>query len=197
MVATVVTLLLALAGALTGVVVLALLTPVRFALRGVFTEERLDGLADASWCLGAVGVEASLTGGAVVTLFGRTIYRARRGASPKRAASPARGRARTDWRPGPRLVRRVAASLGLRVRVLGRLGTGDPADTAAVYGLVAAARCLFPRVDVSSLRVDWMEPAVDVEGRLDGRLWPAAIAWIVASEYVGSRGSHRAREVIP
>lgn len=181
---------------LAGLLLLALLAPVRVAAEGVFTRERVDVMADASWCFGAVGVRASLSDGAVVTFLGRPVRHLRAWWSPADVTRRPRAPARAVWRPGLHVVRRVASSLRLRVRVAGRLGTGDPADTATVYGLVGAARGLVPALDLSDLRVDWAEPALDLEGRLDGRVWPAAIAWIVASDYVRSRGSHRAREVM-
>ncbi len=86
-----------------------------------------------------------------------------------------------------RVARRVLRSLRLRARVLGRIGTGDPAEPAQVFGLLLALRHAFPQVDLHELQVDWMEPAVDLEGSVRGRVWPIAILWIVASEVATTR----------
>lgn len=132
-------------------------------------------------------------------LFGRPVYRGRR-AAPKAPEKRSRRSSKATWWPGTRfawgVLRRVTRSLRLRARVLGRVGTGDPATTATVRGILVAAASLFRRLDARSLRVDWMEPALDLEGRLDGRLRPAAIVWIVASEYAQSRWSRRTTEVM-
>ena len=177
-----------------------LLVPIRFAAEGVLADDRVDALADVSWGLGVAGVQATPTGGFVLKLFGRTVYHLRTRASPKRAVTTSRTPARARRWPEGRLVwrvlRRVVGSLRLRGRVRGRLGTGDPADAATMLGVLLALRGLIRGLDTTLVRVDWMEPVVDLEGRLDGRLWPAAIVWIVASEFVRSRSSHRPGEVL-
>ena len=86
-----------------------------------------------------------------------------------------------------RVVRRVVPSLRMRARLAGRVGTGDPADTATLWGLLVTSRTLVGGLDTHALSIDWMEPAIDLEGQVEGRLWPAAILWIAASEYARTR----------
>lgn len=185
---------------LVGLVLLVVLVPVHFAARGVFTERRVDALAWASWGAGLVRAEATPAGGDV-RLFGRPVYHfTYKGGPPKekkkdeaRPRKPARRS--PGWRFFVRVARRILRSLRLRARVWGRIGTGDPADTAAVFHALVVSQRLFPGVDTRSLRVDWIGPAVDLEGQVDGRLWPAAVLWIVGSEYISARRRRHAREV--
>lgn len=192
--------LLGVVAMLLGVALVLLLVPMDFALWGVFTDARVDARIDASWGRGVARARVTPTDGVTVKVFGRTVRRTARREAAHRAAARAPSRHRawrwSDARLAWRVARRVLRSLRVRAHVRGRLGTGDPAHTAMVHGLLVAARALLRGLDTSSLRVDWTAPAVDLEGRLEARLWPAAIAWIVVSEYARARWSHRAREVV-
>ena len=185
--------------ALLGAALAALVVPFRFALRASLSDDGVDGLAEVMWGFGAVRACATPDGVASVRLFGRTVYRFTPRTAPKRASTePSDVSSRAAWRPpwrvAWRVLRRVLRSLRLRARVSGRLGTGDPAETARLHGLLVASRELLRGVDTRALRVDWMDAVIDLEGRVEGRVWLAAIAWIVASELARSRWVHPTQE---
>lgn len=192
------TILLVILGVALGVASLALLVPLRFVAWGAVAGPRLSAAVEGSWG-GVVTVRAALRDGVVVRLLRRPVYR-----GPLAGASTSkRGReGRRGWRrPGLRFVlrvlRRVAPSLRLRARVAGRVGAAEPTTTARVFGALAAARRIVPSIDLGALRVDWIAPALDLEGQVEGRVWPAAVAWIVASEYARSRRQRAASRRTP
>ena len=199
------TILLIVLGLLVGLLLLVLLVPLRFAARGVFTEELVDGSADVDWGFGFLAVHAAPADGLVVRLAWLAVYRTtRRGLpapseaeeAPEQADEPPKKprkkkKKKRRWQPRLRTVlrasRRLLRSLRLRARLAGRFGTGDPADTAYVFGALAAARQLAPGIDTRNLTIDWIEPACDLDGQVQGRVWPAAIAWIALTEFVKAR----------
>jgi hypothetical protein len=161
-----------------------LLVPVHLVARGTFTDELVAGSAEASWGLGFVRMVVS-ENGAELRIAG---VRAHRFAFAARTTSKAKAKKRaSDPRLVLRIVRRSLASLGLRARVVGRLGTGDPADTATVFAWITSLRMLQSRVDVRGIDIDWLEPALDLEGEVEGWLWPIAILSIAVGEVVRHR----------
>ncbi len=188
-------------GLLLGVLLVALLVPLRLGGRAVFQEHLVDASADASWGFGLLRVDVGPDDGVVLRLLRRPVYRypGRRRRSRQLegrledvpAERQVRHRGAPGRRPGPGLVwrvaRRVLRSLRLRAWVNGRLGARDPADTAKVFGLLVASRALLPGLDTTGIRIEWMEPALDLDGRVQARVWPAAIVWIALTEYGRSR----------
>lgn len=176
------------------VLAVGLLVPVWVRAQGTFTQARVDALATASWGGGLVRARATPHEGMVVRLGGLAVYRVRAADFVREDAAP-ESRAPRDrkqgwrirWRTGRRIVARVLRSMRLRTAVRGRIGAGDPADTALVFGVLASTRAWLPRLDTRGLTVDWLEPAVDVEGEVHGRIWPAAIAWILITEFARGR----------
>jgi hypothetical protein len=191
---TVVAVVLCLALALAAVV---LLVPIRVVGRGVFTEQRVDAQLSAAWMWGMVALRASPDEGVALRLLGLRVYRLRTrpeaGPEPRERKQKRRRRDLPAWGIGVRSVR----SLRLRARASGRLGTGDPADTVFVFGVVAMLRSLFPRIDMRGLHIDWLEPAIDLDVQVEGWVWLAAIGWIVVSEYIGSRWPRRRVQEVP
>lgn len=192
----------ALLGCLLGLVLagalLLLLVPIRFALRAMVAEGHAEAAAQLSWGAGLLSLHLAPGEGVELSLARQRIYHSSgRSAALSRRSERARSR-RAGWRLGPRFLwrvgRRIVGSLRLRVRFWGRLGTGDPADTAKVFALLAAARGLLPSLDARGVRIDWIEPALELEGRCAGRLWPVAIVWIVLGEYISARRPRAAQE---
>jgi hypothetical protein len=185
-----------------GIVALAMLLPVALLLVvpttvlafGAVGPQRLDGRAEVSWGAGAISFDASRHG-AFVRLFGRPVHRVRhlprRGPKAPKPESEddtePRKRRRVRARTVVRITRRGLRSLRFRARLAGRVGTGCPAQTARLFGVLAASRHLGPALDTRRLHVDWVEPALDMEGELTARIWPAGLAWIVATELIRSR----------
>lgn len=175
--------------------VLALLVlPTHLAAAGHLSAEHLDGSADADWAWGLVAVHAGAGDGVVLRLAGFEVWRRRgpaeradRDAKPEKKKETRKGKRR----PAPRLIlrvlRRSLASLRLRLRLAGRLGPGDPCEAAKLFGTLAAAQHLLPGLDARGLTIDWIESVVDLDGQLQGRVWPAAIAWIAATEWWRAR----------
>jgi hypothetical protein len=84
---------------------------------------------------------------------------------------------------------RLVRALHLRVRAGGRVGTGDPADTAAL-GAVAAALGALPGVELA-VELDWVEEALELEVELAARIWIAELL-AVAALILLERGHRRA-----
>jgi hypothetical protein len=176
--------------ALLLVIVAVLVIPTELEACGVVSPDRLHGSADVWWAWGALRVHAAPSDGVEFRLFGRRLWRYRRGAT---AATPqeedadepkeAKERRRPSIRMVVRIVRRVFRSFRLRLRVVGRLGTGDPYETAKLFGTLQAAHRLLPGLDARGVHIDWLEPVVNLDGQLRGRVWPIGIAWIAASEW--------------
>jgi hypothetical protein len=169
--------------ALVGIAAALLLVPVRLVANGTFTDDVVDGRALLSWGLGLVQMSAS-PAGAELRIAGLRVHRF---AGAHRREKKPRRRARADPMLIWRIVRRSVASLGVHARVSGRVGMGDPADTAQLFALLASARMFGPRVDTRGIEIDWMEPAVELQGEVEGWLWPIAIVSIAIQEVVRAR----------
>ncbi len=73
---------------------------------------------------------------------------------------------------------RLARALHLRVRASGRVGTGDPADTATLGALMPALGTL-PGVELA-LGLDWVEEALELDLELAARVWIAELLVVAA-----------------
>ena len=158
-------------------VVLAL--PFHGGVRGRVVEGELTGVVQIAWAFGLLSAE--LVGDlAWLRVAGLRLVRLRRGRGrprrrdrlPREGAGRAVAKARSGARSMGTLLRlaaRLARTLHLRLWLRGRVGTGDPGDTAALAGLVRAAREL-PGVD-AELEVDWLDEVLEVEGEGSARVW--------------------------
>ncbi len=184
-----------LAVVLVGAAVLLLLVlfvPIGFVASGHVAGLSGEARVAAWWAGGLLGVVVAPLAPLEVRIVGRTVTRVRlrestNGTKRERAREPKGGRFRPGWRLVLRIARRAIRSLGLRAQVRGRLGTGDPADTAQLYLALTALRRLAPGIDARALTVDWVEPVADVDGMVEGRVWPLALLWIVGSEMISER----------
>jgi hypothetical protein len=77
-----------------------------------------------------------------------------------------------------RMALRLARALHLRVRVTGTVGTGDPADTALLAGLLRALDEL-PGVELA-LGVEWVEEVLEIDAECAARIWVAEILVVAA-----------------
>jgi len=183
--------LLVLLHALLGLLALALLLvalPFHASARGAARDGELSGRIRAAWAFGLVALELSPTG-AAVRVAGLTVFRPRRAGRadgpPARIEREADGRAEEEGerqgglarirgalenrRPLLRMAARLLGALHPRLRLAGRLGLGDPADTAALSGLLGAVRAL-PGVDLS-VELDWLDEALEGTAEGSARLW--------------------------
>ena len=178
---------------LAGLLAVALV-PIRLAAQGAFTQARVDARATASWGLGLLTFELTPAQGGRLRLVGLPVYRVRLSDSENQEEEPSKPPPRTRrrrFRPTlrflARVTRRVVRSLHLRGTLRGRVGAGNPADTATLFGALVVVRRWLPLIDTQDLEVDWLEPAVELEADVGARLWPAALAWIVATEVARQR----------
>jgi hypothetical protein len=72
-----------------------------------------------------------------------------------------------------RMAARLARALHLRLRAAGRIGIGDPAETAALFAVLQAAERL-PGVELA-LELEWVEEALEVELTAGARIWVAEL----------------------
>lgn len=200
--------------ALSAVLALALVllvVPLHLEVAGAADDERLEGRALARWGWWLVVLRADADRGVDLRLLGLRVWRLRRGAGrrsrdqkrgrkPKPEARPekpktAGGGLRGAWRnrhTALRLIRAVLRALPVRGWVAGRLGLSDPADTAVLFTLLdaAAERSRAIEIDVEP---DWLDEALEIEGRIRARVWPAqvlgAVLWLLVRDGRTRRGA--------
>ncbi len=174
-----------------GLLVLALVIPLRIEGRAQLREDLLDASAEASWGFGFAHLDVAQRQGVVLRILNLPVYRGSGKRSPPSAPKEKREDKSPRRRVSPRLLwraaRRLLASLQIRARVDGQIGARDPTDTAQIHGLLMAGRALLPGLDTSGLRVEWREPVLYLDGRVQARVWPVEIVWIALTEYGRSR----------
>jgi hypothetical protein len=194
---------LALLAALVGLVLLVVLLPFRARANGSVHGGAPAGEARVDWALGLLALdvharEAALRVAAIpVARFALGTERERkedRRSSRPRAAKRERRKPRAPGRIRAalaerdslgRIAVRLARALHLRVRARGRIGTGDPADAAALVALEATLGAL-PGVELA-LGVDWVEEAFDLDLELAARIWIAELLVIAAAVLLARR----------
>jgi hypothetical protein len=72
-----------------------------------------------------------------------------------------------------RIAARLVRALHLRLRAEGRIGIGDPADTALLFAALRALERL-PGVELA-LELDWVEEELELELSADARIWIAEL----------------------
>jgi hypothetical protein len=176
--------LAALLWGLLALLVLVLGVPFHARAVGSVHGESFGGAAEVRWGLGLLSLRVARGERARVAILGIRVLRlGARGKRREEAAeedeAPDRpGRPRRRLRAllahrGPlrRSAGRLAAVLQLSVCARGRVGTGDPADTAALAGAARLAEQI-PGVRLE-LRWDWLEEELDVEVEGRARIWLA------------------------
>jgi hypothetical protein len=77
-----------------------------------------------------------------------------------------------------RMAVRLVRAVHLRLRGSGRIGTGDPAEGAALFAALRALEEL-PGVELA-LELDWVEEALEVEVEIGARVWIAELLAVAA-----------------
>jgi len=98
----------------------------------------------------------------------------------KKASTPESMKALGVWlnrKPLIELIRRILATLRINLAIQGRLGTGDPADTAIVITII---RQLDARIKYIRLKVEpvYEKDLLDLAGAFSGRLWLFHIVFV-------------------
>jgi hypothetical protein len=186
-----VSVLLALLLAVAGVLAALLLLPFDVRAAGAIHDGEVDGQLRARWAFGLVSIRLG-RGGLRVGVLGLGWRPAARTRAPREPSERAEdreerpdrrvlGRLRAALRErGPLLgiARRLLAALHPRLRLAGRIGAGDPADTAALSAALSAlARA--PGVSVE-VEPDWLDDVLELEARGTARVWPIEVLVTVA-----------------
>ncbi len=194
--------------AILGLALILVLLPFRARATGSVHDGAPAGEARIDWALGLLSLDvdartAALRVAAIpVARFDLVTKRERRKRGRERArpraaegekrkpGMPARARAVLAEREALRgIAARAVRSLHLRLRARGTVGTGDPADTAALVALAAAVGAL-PGVELA-LGFDWIDEALELEVELAARIWIAELL-VVAAAVVLARRDRRA-----
>ncbi len=202
---------LAILSAVLGLVLLVVLLPFRARASGSVHDGAPAGEARVDWGPGLLSVNVDAHRRAAVRVLRIPVVRFdlhtarerrkedRRRRRPrgarrerKKAGAPARLRAVLAEREAFQgMAARLARSLRLRVRASGRVGTGDPADTAALGALTAALGTL-PGVELA-LGLDWVEEALELDLELAARIWIAELLVVAALALLARRNRRALR----
>ncbi len=202
--------LLAVVYALLALALLVVLLPVRLRAAGAVHDGEPSGAAGVDWGFGLLGFELDSGRRVEVRVAWLPVARfsmGRKGKPERRpkAAKPEEGKKKAKAGALERLraalaeraaFRRMAARLvraiHLRLRGSGRVGTGDPADAAALFALLQLLR-ESPGVELE-LELDWVEEALELEVEAGARVWIAELL-AVAVLLLTERSNRRALRV--
>ncbi len=195
---------LALLAGLLGLVVLVVVVPFRARATGSVHDATLAGNARFDWALGFLSLDVDPRRAALrvasipVARFPLGTEREREKQGPRRVrrreqrrekgmpGTPARIRAVVAEREAlQRIFARLGRTLHLRVRARGSIGTGDPADAAALAALGAALGAI-PGVELA-LGIDWIDEALELELELAARIWIAQLLLVAAAVLLARR----------
>lgn len=199
--------LLIVLGAVLALALVLLVVPLHFEAGGAVDEDRMEGRALARWGWWLVVFRADAARGVDLRVLGLPVWRLRPGRRKAKRDEPARrataakrekrrgGGARSAWANRHALLRLAATvlrALPLRGWVVGRMGLSDPADTAALFTLVDAAAGRSRAIDID-IEPDWLDEALEIEGQVRLRVWPAqvlaAVLWLLVRDGVTRRGT--------
>lgn len=191
--------LLAVLYALLGLLLLVVLLPFRARAVGAVRDGEPEGVASADWGFGLLGVELDTARRVRVWVawlpVARFVMRRKKEKperppeKPKPEKKPKKKKARAGaldrLRAGlaeraafQHMAVRLVRAVHLRLRGSGRIGTGDPADAAALFALLQALEAL-PGVDLE-LELDWVEEALEMELEVGARIWIAELLAVAA-----------------
>lgn len=190
---------------LVGVLLLAVLgllaLPFEAEAVGAVADDDLDGRVRARFAWGLVSVRAETGRGVDIGVLGwrfrpgaddprkrakrakkreeRKERKARKRTEKRRA--PRRRRSRGDfWRARGAILRaggRIVRTLHLRGHIAGTVGLDDPADTAALVGVVRAVAANQRLLEVR-IEPDWVDETIRIHGRWTARFRLAAFVWV-------------------
>lgn len=188
--------LLAVLYALLGLLLLVVLLPFRARAGGAVHDGEPSGAARVDWGFGLLGVGIDTERRVRLWLAWLPVARfamRRRKEKPERPPEKpkpgkekkARAGALDRLRAGlaeraafQRMAARLVRAVHLRLRGSGRIGTGDPADAAALFALLQALQAL-PGVELE-LELDWVEEALELELEVGARIWIAELLAVAA-----------------
>jgi hypothetical protein len=187
--------LLAILYGLLGLLLLLVLLPFRARASGAVHDGEPAGVARVDWGFGLlgfeigtdrrVGVQVAWLPPARFALREKREKPERSPKKPKREKSEAKAGALRRFRAAlaereafRRMAARLLRALHPRLRASGRVGTGDPADAAALFALLEALRTL-PGVELE-LELDWVEEALELELEVGARVWIAELLAVAA-----------------
>lgn len=197
--------LLATLSAVLGLVLLLVLVPFRARASGSIHDGAPAGEARFDWGLGFLSVKIDAHRKVALRVVEIPVARFDLGATGERRRGDRRtrrpreakrarrkagtpGRLRAVLAEGEALrgmAARLAGALHLRLRAAGRVGTGDPADTAAL-GALAATLGRAPGVELA-LGLDWVEEALELDLELAARIWIAELLAVAAALLLARR----------
>lgn len=173
---------------------LVVVLPIALVAEGQLRPDRVDGFVKAAWPAQSVVVRADRTGRIEVWLVGRRVARFDASGSSEPSEPKVKGKAKRkragsgpSWRFVLRIIRRSLRSLRLRARIWGRLGPSDPADAGTLYAALVVVRRVLPGIDTRDLVVDWSGTQLELNARVNGRLWPLGLTVGVVREFVEGR----------
>jgi len=160
-------------------IVVLLLVPLELRAEGRIAEDALDGELRVGWGLGLLGIRLSSRRPSGITLCGGRVAGLPRRVKPGEKEPPKerrKSRRGTRWalqhRAGlQRALRRLGATLGLRLELSGRIGLGDPADTAVAAFILDVLERWMPGLHID-LGWDFLDEVLEVDGRGRARIWP-------------------------
>lgn len=168
-----------------GMLVLLIVVPLQVRAEGQVDDEVLDGRLHAWWGFGLIGVRLVVGERGQLLLFGRRVA-ALPGMSRERQEKPHRRRRKSKrFRRGPRwflrhrhtlrsLMARFLRTFRLRIHLTGMLGLDDPADTAALMGLLRLVQRDSETAHID-VRPDYLGDTLELEGSLTARVWILAV----------------------
>ncbi len=202
---------------LVGLLLALVLLPFRVRALGAVHGAEPAGGVRLEWAWGLVGFEAGNEGAALRLLWLR-VWRfgaRKKGATAdeeekkkkkeekkgkkkgkKKASGSVLARLRAGLEHGPalrRMLKRLAATLHFRLVARGVVGTGDPADTALLFGAVRALQEL-PGVELD-LRPDWLDEELEIDARASVRIWIADLLVVVVALLLVRENRAALREV--
>ena len=176
---------------LLGALLALVLLPFHARALGSVHEATPAGAVRVEWTWGLVAFEVG-TAGAALHLLWLRVWRfgprrkaqadevkkkeEKEKAEKKRARGSVLRRVHASLEHGgrlPRMAMRLARALHLRLVAQGTVGTGDPADTAVLFGTLRALQQL-PGVELD-LRPEWLDEELEVDAQASARVWIAEV----------------------
>ncbi len=187
-------------GIALGLVLLLLVVPLHLQADGFVGEDDLEGRVLARWGWWVLTFRADSGTGVDARVFGLRVWRyERRPDKPKREKKkkdkPKKTRRQKAEKGGRFWQNRQAmarfASTLLRAIPVRGVGLDDPADTAALFGVLDRLGDWSEAIELD-VEPNWIDETVEVGGAISVRLWPAhvllALLWLLISDGETRRG---------
>ena len=173
---------------LAGVVLVVLIMPLSFRSQGSLTGFEASGWIHVGWAFGALQVRAQPDKGVRLYVLGVPVHRfdVRNRAKTQKSATKKKKKSkpktatqvRSLWHERSTLswaAKRMLSTLHLTGQLRGRLGLGDPADTAWLAVLFMQFESRFQRFRWA-VQLDYTDEVIDLNGRIG--------AWLVPGQFL-------------